>query len=139
MAFHNRNPVEEASWWSRLMFSWTSPVLGYSKKYQLDINELGNIRKKHDVRIQKTRLMTAWNYYKNSKSKNSLLKAVLRAYRREYLITTSAAMLVCCLQILSPFLLKGLIDYIKDRRESTFEGVVLVLLLAITQGLGYII
>ena len=76
--------------------------------------------------------MTAWNYYKNSKSKNSLLKAVLRAYRREYLITTSAAMLVCCLQIVSPFLLKGLIDYIKDRRESTFEGVVLVLLLALT-------
>ena len=76
--------------------------------------------------------MTAWNQYKNSKSKNSLLKAVLRTYRREYAITTSAAMLVCCLQVVSPFLLKALIDFIKDRRESTFEGIMLVILLALT-------
>ena len=83
--------------------------------------------------------MTAWNYYKNSNSKNSLLKAVLRAYKREYTITTSFAMFVCCLQIVSPFVLKELIDYINDRRESTFEGIMLVVLLLLSQALVYII
>ena len=83
--------------------------------------------------------MTAWNHYKNSESKNSLLKAVLRAYKREYAITTSFAMFVCCLQIVSPFVLKELIDYINDRRESTFEGIMLVVLLLLSQALVYII
>ena len=83
--------------------------------------------------------MTAWNYYKGSKSKNSLLKAVLRAYKREYAITVSVAMFVCCLQIISPFVLKELIDYINDRRESTLEGIMLVVLLILSQGLVYII
>ena len=83
--------------------------------------------------------MTAWNYYKNTTSKNGLLKAVLRAYKREYAITTSLAMFVCCLQIVSPFILKALIDYINDRRESTFEGIMFVVLLVLSQGLVYII
>ena len=112
MAFHDKNPIVEASWWSRLMFSWTTPVLSYSKNHQLDIKYLGNIRKEHDVKIQKARLTKAWNSYKSSKSSNSLLKAVLSAYKREYAITTSIALVVCCLQAVSPFLLKALIDYI---------------------------
>ena len=40
---------------------------------------------------------------------------------------------------MSPFILKALIDFIKDQRESDFEGVMLVVLLAVTQGLGYVI
>ena len=95
------------------MFSWTAPVLGYAQRHQLDINELGTVRAESDVRLQKARLMKAWEYYKEKPGKNSMLKAVLMAYRREYCISTFFAMLVCCLQIVSPFLLKALIDYIK--------------------------
>ena len=114
------------------MFSWTSPVLTYSQKYQLDIKELGCIRKDHDVRLQKAKLMKAWDRNKNKPGKNGLLKAVLRAYSTEYCISTFFAMLVCFLQIVSPFLLKELIDYIKQRRESTREGLILVGLLALS-------
>ena len=124
---------------SRFLFSWTAPVLSYSKQHQLDIKELGAIRKNDDVRIQKAKLIDAWNNYKDQPGKNGLLKAVLRAYAFEYLISTFFAMLVCFLQIASPFLLKNLIDYIKQRRESTQEGIILVSLLALSQGLVYIV
>ena len=56
-AIGNRNPIDEASLLSRFMFSWTSPVLGYAQRHQLDINELGTVRKESDVRLQKAKLM----------------------------------------------------------------------------------
>ena len=59
-AIGNRNPIDEASLFSRFMFSWTSPVLGYAQRNQLDINELGTVRKESDVRLQKARLMKEW-------------------------------------------------------------------------------
>ena len=40
---------------------------------------------------------------------------------------------------MSPFLLKTLIEYIKNRGESTQEGLILVSLLALSQGLVYIV
>ena len=138
-AIGNRNPIDEASLFSRFMFSWTSPVLGYAQRNQLDINELGTVRKESDVRLQKARLMKEWLHYKDKPGKNGMLKAVMKAYRREYCISTFFAMLVCCLQIVSPFLLKALIDYIKMRSESTIEGLILVGLLALSQGMVYIV
>ena len=138
-AIGNRNPIDEASLLSRFMFSWTAPVLAYSPKHQLDIKDLGNIRKSHDVRIQKAKLMAAWDQYKDKPGKNAMLKAVMRAYSTEYCIATFFAMLACCLQIVSPFLLKTLIEYIKNRGESTQEGLILVSLLALSQGMVYIV
>ena len=137
--YGDKNAYEAASCWSKLLFSWASPVLGYSKKYQLDIEDLGTIRESHDVRVQQGRLVTAWNGYKRSGSKHSLFKAVLRAYRWEYTVAVLWNLLVCALQIISPFVLRRLILFVRERAESTSEGLVLVSLLTLSQGLAYVL
>ena len=48
-AFKNRNAYETASCWSWLLFSWTSPILDYSKNNQLKIEQPGKVRKGQDV------------------------------------------------------------------------------------------
>ena len=50
-AFQDKNAYESASCWSKLFFSWTSPILTYSKKHQLNIVELGEVRSSHDVKV----------------------------------------------------------------------------------------
>ena len=97
--YTDKNPVETASWWSRLFFSWTTPVLEYSKKHQLDLNELGKVRPKLDVKVHKAKLEASWNHYKDSPSKDRLFKAVLRAYAWEYIVAILWNMLVCALQL----------------------------------------
>ena len=113
-AFGGKNAYESASCWSKLFFSWTAPVLDYSKKHQLNIDELGEVRSSHDVKIQQARLVTAWNYYKNSGSKYSLFKAVLRAFRWEFTVAVLWNFLIVALELISPFLLRWLIIYIRD-------------------------
>ena len=49
-AFKNKNAYETSSCWSWLLFTWTAPILDYSKKNQLKIEELGSIRKGMDVK-----------------------------------------------------------------------------------------
>jgi len=49
--FDGKNAYETASCWSKLFFSWTSPILDYSKKNQLSIDDLGSVRTEHDVKI----------------------------------------------------------------------------------------
>ena len=138
-AFKNKNAFESASCWSKIFFSWTSPVLEYSKKNQLKIEELGKVRPSHDVRIQQARLVTAWNYYKHSRSKYSMFKAVLRAYRYEYIVAILWSFVVATLQLSSPFLLRKVIVFIRNQEDDTFTGIMLVLLLSLTQGLAYLI
>ena len=49
-AFAEINPLDHSSTWSRLFFSWVAPVLKHSKKYQIDIEELGKVKLGDDVR-----------------------------------------------------------------------------------------
>ena len=85
-AYRDENAFEQASWWSRSFFSWTSPVLKNAKQHQIEVDQLGAVRKEHDVRAQQARLEAAWDIYKDSSNENKMLKAVFRAYRREYAI-----------------------------------------------------
>lgn len=118
-AFDKKNAYESASCWSKLFFSWTSPLLKYSKKNQLSIDELGTVRKSHDVKVQHARLVKAWDYYKHGKSKYGMFKAILRAYRFEYTVAVLWSLVVASLQLISPFLLRWTIEFIGNQEEDT--------------------
>ena len=68
-----------------------------------------------------------------------MFKAVLLAYRWEYTVAILWNLLIAALQLISPFLLRWLILFIRDRNDNTFEGLVLVALLTLSQGLAYLI
>ena len=66
---------------------WVSPLLKHAKKYQVDIDELGEVRAEDDVVVQKTRLEQKWNIYKVSNKKdNKLYWAVISAYKWEFTV-----------------------------------------------------
>ena len=68
-----------------------------------------------------------------------MFKAVLRAYRWEYTVAVLWNLLVAALQLISPFLLRRLILFIRNREDETFNGIMLVLLLSLSQGMAYLI
>ena len=44
-----------------------------------------------------------------------------------------------CLELSSPFFVKGIIEFIKNKQEATSKGVILVVFLILTQSLAYFI
>ena len=132
----DKNVYDAAGCWSWLFFSYVSPVLEYSKKNQLQIDELGKPRPIYDVKIHQARLETAWNYYKNDKGKNRLFKAVFRAYRWEYFVSIFWNTIICFLQLATPFLLRNLILFIQNPDEKPIVGVLLVMGLMLSKGLS---
>ena len=55
------NPTSKAGICSRLFFSWVNPVLEHSKKYQCNIDDMGSVRLKDDVFVQKAKLERKWD------------------------------------------------------------------------------
>ena len=59
-AIAEKNALEGESLWSKVFFSWVSPVLDKAKKSQMNVNELGNVRSSDDVKSQQARLYKCW-------------------------------------------------------------------------------
>ena len=61
-----------------------------------------------------------------------MFKTILRAYRWEYTVAIACNLLIVALQLISPFLLKRVIIFIRFREEDTLTGLLLVLALPLT-------
>ena len=79
------NAVDKANLFSKLFFRWVNPVLSRAKKHQIDIDELGQVSPKDDVREQKARLEENWNFYQRTSYKDhKLYWAVISTYKWEF-------------------------------------------------------
>ena len=139
-AFRGVNAPEQAGKCSRLFFGWVKPVLNHAKKYQVSVDEMGEVRPEDDVREQKSRLEEKWAYYKTRADKqNKLYWAVIKAYGWEFGVAIFWNLIIATFQLSSPFLLKRLIEFIKNEESDTVFGIILVLILGATQAAAYMV
>ena len=110
--YKNKNAIDEAGYFSCLFFSWVNPILNHSKKFQMDINELGTVRPEDDVRQQKLNLQERWYFYRESDKEHKLYWAVLSAYKWEFTVAIFWNNVIAALQLSTPFLLRRLIVFI---------------------------
>eukprot|EP00347_Sterkiella_histriomuscorum_P019725 403340529 len=130
--------VRDMGLWKKLFFSWANPLIAFSKKNVLHINQMGDIRQNQKVEVQYLKLKKSWKKYKHSQG-NALFKAVIHAYRYEYLIAVFFNLLITAAEISTPFLVKRIIEFIQSTDDDVGYGFGLVSILVVTQGLQYII
>jgi ABC-type multidrug transport system fused ATPase/permease subunit len=81
----------------------------------------------------------SWKKYKRHNSPNDLFKAVLHAFRKEYLIAMCISVVSSGFELSTPFIIKAIIDFIQDPTLSNVHGFSLILLLIITQTVSYVL
>ena len=139
-AFRGVNAPAQANKCSRLFFGWVKPVLNHAKKHQVSVDEMGEVDPEDDVREQKSRLEEKWAYYKTRADKqNKLYWAVIKAYGWEFGVAIFWNLIIATFQLSSPFLLKRLIEFIKNEESDTVFGIILVLILGATQAAAYMV
>lgn len=112
--FKNKIPFQRAGCCSKLFFSWVNPLINYSNKHKkISIEQLGDLRQCDEVEAHTERLNKIWDRYKTRGSNNKLFKAVIRLFLGEYLLVMLFNFIQTLITILTPYLVKYLIDFIK--------------------------
>ena len=106
----------------------------------------GNMRDKEKVEVDEARVDANYRRYKQAGKKNSLLKAVMRAFLGDVNMQFFGGILSALLNYLSPFIMLRLIKFIDDgvkgaeiTWDSVRPGVILSAILISTQFLSQFI
>lgn len=83
MIYHDKNPLDTASTYSQIMFSWAYPLIRFAKTEQLNIEMMGKVRAEDRVELQLKNLEESWAAHKLDKD-NALFTAVFNANKHEY-------------------------------------------------------
>lgn len=73
---------------------------------------MGELAKDDQVEEAYIRLKQSWKTQKKKGGKNALFRAIILAYKKEYLIALLINILTTMLNLSSPFLIKHIIDFI---------------------------
>lgn len=93
---------------------------------------------KHLILYNSNRLKESWRRYQNS-GEHALFKAILHAFRKDFMIAFMGNLTAACLDMLSPFIIKGIMHYIQDPVANLSYGLLLVAALVVSQLLGKVV
>lgn len=162
LLFEGRTVQSKASCCSKGFFSWVRPLINFANKdgQKLNLELYGDLPEKDQVHTQINNLRKEWECRRDGKGTNVLFRAVLSAYQSQYFVLMFFNILQTSCKLLSPFLIKFLIEYIQtgeneisayvrfwDFSGTSFEwltqekqyGFSLALTLVFTQALSFII
>lgn len=126
-------PMEYATVFSQLTFSWMTPLMKYGYKVFLTENDLWALAKTDKTAYTGASLDKAWEYeLKHRPNKPSLWIALFRAYGGPYAVAAIFKVGNDCAQYIQPQLLRLLISFIasygKDRTpEPVIKGAAIAL------------
>jgi hypothetical protein len=91
-----------------------------TKHQQLKIEDLGLLAEKDQVQTQIKNLKKVWQETQShgTLKKNALFSTVMRSFKNQYLFLMFLNAISACLQMSSPFIIRPLIEYIKDGKNG---------------------
>jgi ABC-type multidrug transport system fused ATPase/permease subunit len=110
-------PVENATIFSALTFSWMTPMMKYGYKEYLTQDDLWNLRKSDSTRSVSVLFEEAWAH-ELDKKKPSLWIAMFRAFGGPYFIGAVIKTGSDCLAFIQPQLLRYLIAFVDSYRAG---------------------
>lgn len=112
--FRERAPLKKAGCCSKIFFCWVGPLIRFANRHKkLSVDQLGDLRDCDKVEQHIEVLGKIWNRYKHKEGSNRLFRAVIRQFLCEYMLIMFFNLVQTLINILSPFLVKYLIDFIK--------------------------
>ncbi|PPJ52512.1 hypothetical protein CBER1_10357 [Cercospora berteroae] len=111
-------PLEYADFFSKLTFSWMTPMMKYGYKEYLTQDDLWNLRKDDTTRATANTFEEEWTYQLENKKKPSLWIALITSFGGPYLVGAMIKTLSDCLMFIQPQLLRYLIAFVDSYRPG---------------------
>ncbi|KAK4621949.1 Metal resistance protein [Fulvia fulva] len=129
-------PLEYADIFSKLTFSWMTPIMKYGYKEYLTQDDLWNLRKRDTTRATAGDFEEAWEQ-QLEKKKPSLWIAMFSAFGGPYLSGAVIKTMSDCLAFVQPQLLRFLISFVDSYRpgnvpEPPIKGAAIALAMFVT-------
>jgi len=117
-------PVEYATVFSILTFSWMTPLMGYGYKKYLTEEDLWNLAKRDTTKSTGESFQRAWDHELQYKEHPSLWMAIFRAFNGPYFRGTLFKTVSDTLAFVQPQLLRLLIQFVASYRTEKPEPVI---------------
>uniref|UniRef100_A0A7S1T954 Probable ATP-dependent transporter ycf16 n=1 Tax=Compsopogon caeruleus TaxID=31354 RepID=A0A7S1T954_9RHOD len=118
-----------SGFWSRLWFSWVSPLLERGSERALQVEDLPGPAKEDRVAELSARFQRAWEEELHGPALPSLVRALFRADQNQFLYSAPIKFVYDLLHFVGPFALHGLLGYLSSSPAD--QG-------SIWRGLGYV-
>jgi ATP-binding cassette, subfamily C (CFTR/MRP), member 1 len=117
-------PIEYATVFSILTFSWMTPMMRYGYKQYLTEDDLWNLAKRDTTKATSASFEEAWNYELQNKKNPSLWMALFRGFSGPYFRGALFKAVNDTLAFIQPQLLRLLITFVASYRDDSPEPVI---------------
>lgn len=117
-------PVEYATVFSILTFSWMTPMMAYGYKEYLTEDDLWNLAKRDTTKSTGSTFEKAWDYELEHKKQPSLWMAIFRSFSGPYLRGSLFKVVSDTLAFIQPQLLRLLIVYVGSYKTKDPQPVI---------------
>nr|POE49106.1 oligomycin resistance atp-dependent permease yor1 [Quercus suber] len=112
-----------AGFFSILYFQWVSPLLSTGYRRPLELNDIWSVNPDRSVDVLTPRLKEALSRRREHTGKlDPLLMAILDTFRKEILIGATCQLTAGILQVLTPFMLRYLIQFAEEAYVARYQG-----------------
>lgn len=108
------NPVESASFLSKLTFNWLNPLFAASHAGKINLPLLGKIESTDSVKHQLDELENAVNYYSKQGSEVAILKAIMMTSKSDFAKLLGLNVAWLTFELLKELSRNRLINYIES-------------------------
>ncbi|KAF8393498.1 hypothetical protein HHK36_021742 [Tetracentron sinense] len=120
----------QASFISRLTFSWLNPLLHFGYSKPLDLEDIPDLVPEDEALLAYKAFAHAWDHLQREKSTNNtgnlVIHALAKIYVKEMIIVGIYALLRTVAVVVSPLLLYAFVQYSNRGEENLYEGIFLV-------------
>ncbi|KAK5109732.1 hypothetical protein LTR62_006572 [Meristemomyces frigidus] len=109
-----QNREYTAGIFSIIYFQWMAPLMSVGYQRPLELNDIWYVNPDRSVEVLQPRLVENFKKRQASGSTNPLPMALYDTFKKEFLIGGGCQLTAACMQVLSPFTMKYLIQYAGD-------------------------
>ena len=121
--WHSPNPEESANFFSRISFSWLSPLISRGYRNEIEFDDLWPLADQFTAEKTGDCLYANWvNQKKQNPDNPSLLKALSDTVGKYFLCAAPMIFLQNCAQLSLPLMLGGLIDFSTNKNAPISVG-----------------
>jgi|EP01049_Picozoa_sp_SAG25_P007020 ATP-binding cassette subfamily C (CFTR/MRP) protein 1 len=130
-------PEQQSSLWSRMTFSWVTPLLKIGYKRALTPDDIFKVDRRDQTVTNVDKFNRLWRQEWVSKGQNaSLVRVLLACFGREFAVGGLFKIGNDASQFVGPIALGGLLQFVNDRSQPDWVGYSYALLLLVGQVLG---
>lgn len=112
----------KASFWSKLTFSWISPLIRSGYRRPLEENDVWKINPKRDVDILVQKLQSSFKTRTEKGQKHPLLYALYDTTKKQTWLGALYQFLAITGQVMQPFILRFVVEYAQDAYDARQPG-----------------